>query len=93
MTVRARFVTCATALALHRGGMSWASHLLVALAGALEALPELSGVDDLRPIRAAADSVMAARLAGDAPAYDAARLELELRLGLYWELKAKGLAA
>ncbi|WP_300534625.1 hypothetical protein [uncultured Mameliella sp.] len=87
MSPRARFVACATALALHRGGMTWDSHLLSSLATACEALPGLPAGDALGPVRGACQTLLDARLAGDGFAYGEAKDALQLRLAAFWALK------
>ncbi|MBW4986055.1 hypothetical protein KZZ07_26365 [Mameliella sp. CS4] len=93
MTPRARFVTCATALAMHRGGMAPAGPLVVALSEAHEALPVLSVEDMLRPMHRSVDAVLDARLAGDEFRYGEAHYALATQTAIYWALKAREVAA
>lgn len=82
---KAAFVTAATAVALHRGGMRLCGDRLAVLAGTIGLEPCPAA---LRSAHDAAGGIIAARNSADDPGFDEARLRLALAMSEYWAGKA-----
>lgn len=81
---RAALVASATAVALHRGGLSLCGSQIAALAVALERLPRLSVGDRLAVLMGPVGDVISARLDADEFAFDRARDALQRAMCTYW---------
>lgn len=85
---RARFVTVATAVALHRGGMTLCGPLVADLDEALAALPRPAGSDPVAELVAPSRALIQARLMSDEHAFGQAKYGLHGALAAYWVGKA-----
>ncbi|NDV51570.1 hypothetical protein [Salipiger sp. PrR003] len=88
-SARASFVIAATALALHKGGMTFCGGTIMALSDALDAFPHVAPGDDVALAHTRAREVMAARLHSNDIAFGAAKYALEVEMAALWELRAQ----
>ena len=90
-STRAAFATCATALALHTGGMTLCGSAIVRLDGAMRAMGRVAPDDPLREAWLAAQGVVGARLRADDVAFEDSRHLLRCALASYWAGRAAAL--
>ena len=88
-SARASFVIAATALALHKGGMTLCGGTIMALSDALEAFPNVAPGDDVALAHTRAREVIAARLYSNETAFGAAKYALEVEMAALWALRAR----
>ncbi|NDW33805.1 hypothetical protein [Salipiger sp. PrR007] len=88
-SARASFVTAATALALHKGGMTLCGCAIIALSDALDAFPDVAPGDDVALAHARAREVVAARLYSNETAFGAAKYALEVEMAALWSLRVQ----
>ncbi|MBE9635763.1 hypothetical protein [Salipiger mangrovisoli] len=91
-TARSVFVISATALALHKGGMTLCGGTIMALRDALDAFPRAASDDEVAAAHGRAREVILARLAGDEVAFNAAKYALEVEMAALWALRARAYA-
>lgn len=91
-TARSVFVISATALALHKGGMTLCADAIMALSDALDAYPQAASDDEVAAAHGRARDVIAARLSSDETAFSAAKYALEVEMAALWSLRARAYA-
>lgn len=88
----AAFVACATALALHTGGLTICGAGILRLDAAMRGLSGVPPPDDaLREVWLSAQGVILARLRGDDVAFEDARHLLRCAVSVYWAGRAMDL--
>ncbi len=83
------FECAATALALHKGGMTLCVGTIMTLSDALDAFLDVASGDDVALAHARAREVIAARLHSNETAFGAAKYALEVEMAALWALRAR----
>ncbi|SDJ21866.1 hypothetical protein [Salipiger marinus] len=83
------FVTCATALALKRGGMTLCTRLILDLDTVMGGAEPVPSEDALLSVWQAGRRIIEARRQADDVAFDAAHHLLRLALSAYWNRRAR----
>lgn len=88
-SARSVFVIAATALALHKGGMTLCGGAIIALSDALDAFPNVAPDDEVALAHTRAREVVTARLSSDETAFSAAKYALEVEMASLWSLRVQ----